>query len=229
MLKKQFFILLILAVGVLHLHAEDGIIPDPDPARFEEEINRFMQWDRKNSTPENAILFVGSSSIRMWQTHEGFPLLPIINRGFGGAHTSDVNHFYEQVIKKYTPSLIVLYVGDNDIAGGKSPDQVLEDYQILVKLIHEDNPSSKLIFIPIKPSQSRWKFWPKMEETNRLIQEFNELNPNLIYIDLATPLLNSAGIPDPSLYLEDELHLSKKGYKIWETILRPLLQELYEQ
>ena len=224
--RVYLFSIFMLSILFSHLSGEDSIVPDPDPGRFQNEIDRFMHWDRQNSWPDNAILFVGSSSIRMWMTHDAFQEFPVINRGFGGAHTSDVNAFYDQVVKKYDPALIVLYVGDNDIAGDKSPEQVFEDYQKFVSRMKRDHPDAKLIFIPIKPSQSRWEFWPKMQETNRLVQEFNDSDPDLYYLDLATPLLNSEGIPEPSLYLEDQLHLSKKGYAVWESILMPRLAEL---
>ncbi|MDG2375691.1 MAG: hypothetical protein P8M18_05000, partial [Woeseiaceae bacterium] len=103
--------------------------PDPDPGRFTNAIETFSVWDNKNSFPEGAILFVGSSSVRFWSTATAFPGKPIINRGFGGSEISDVIHFYAQVIKPYAPTKIFLYAGDNDIAHGKMAVQVFEDYK----------------------------------------------------------------------------------------------------
>src|SRR5690606_25008770 len=65
----------------------------PAPTRFEAEIEAFRAWDRKNAVPADAVLFVGSSSIRMWATAVSFPDLPVVNRGFGGSQISDVNHY----------------------------------------------------------------------------------------------------------------------------------------
>lgn len=225
--SRIFPLCFILFLGIFRLQADDRIIPDPDPFRFQEEISRFILWDQKNSWPENAVLFVGSSSIRMWRTQEGFPDIPVINRGFGGAHISDVIFYYSQILKPYDPKLIVLYAGDNDVSGGKSPEQVLEDYQVLVKQIREDHPSAHLIFIPIKPSRSRWNFWPAMQRTNRLIADYNKQHPDLHDIDLATPLLDSAGHPDSTLFLEDQLHLNGSGYAAWESVLKPFLDDLF--
>ncbi|MSU37228.1 MAG: hypothetical protein EXS36_19465 [Pedosphaera sp.] len=68
-----------------------------DPTGFEGEIRQFEQRDATHPPPANPILFVGSSSFRLWTnlTVE-FPDLPILNRGFGGAHLSDINHYFDR-------------------------------------------------------------------------------------------------------------------------------------
>src|SRR5215212_771989 len=92
------------------------------PARFEAEIAAFESWDHQNAVPRDAILFVGSSTIRLWQTADGFPDLPVINRGFGGSTIPDVSRFAERIVFKYKPRTIVFYAGDNDIAASRAPE-----------------------------------------------------------------------------------------------------------
>ena len=118
--------LFILFAGDRSTQAAETIASDPEPNRFEADIRAFEAWDRQNSYPREAVLFVGSSSIRMWPTADSFPDLPVINRGFGGSHISDVNHFAERIVVKYKPRLIVFYAGDNDIESGRSPQQVAD-------------------------------------------------------------------------------------------------------
>jgi lysophospholipase L1-like esterase len=199
-------------------------IPDPDPERFSKEIEQFIQWDMKNSYIENTILFVGSSSIRLWPTALYFPNLYVINRGFGGSHISDVNYYYEQVVKKYKPSKIIFYAGDNDIAAGKSPDQVLEDFQNFTEKVEMDFPETLVFYLFIKPSSSRWQFWPHMLAANLKIKQFSEGNPNFFYIDTASPMLNDTGEPNPDLFQDDNLHLNDQGYQLWSKILLPYLE-----
>jgi lysophospholipase L1-like esterase len=197
--------------------------PDPDPGRFAEAIETFAVWDSKNSFPEDAILFVGSSSVRFWPTAIAFPGKPIINRGFGGSELSDVIHFYDQVIKPYAPGKIFVYAGDNDIGNGKTPDQVLQDYKALVELGRSDFPDAEFIFISIKPSKRRWSKWPIMAEANRMVREYAERHPNLAYADLATPLLDDNGSPK-DVFVEDGLHLNEQGYRLWQQALAPYLE-----
>ncbi|MGD9634253.1 MAG: SGNH/GDSL hydrolase family protein [Pirellulales bacterium] len=192
---------------------------NPDPARFDREIAAFEAWDRQNSAPEDAVLFVGSSSIRMWQTAEAFPEFSVINRGFGGSHASDVVHFTPRIVLKYKPRLIVYYAGDNDIADGKTPEQVADDFRKFVELVQEKLPSTEIIYLPIKPSLARWKLWPKMQEANTLVKQFIESNAGLQFVDTATPMLGSDGQPRPDIFLSDGLHMNERGYQIWNEIL----------
>ncbi|MDX1636388.1 MAG: GDSL-type esterase/lipase family protein [Balneolaceae bacterium] len=202
-------------------------VSDPDPARFQQQIEAFEQWDARNSFPENGVLFTGSSSIRFWKTHRSFPDLSVINRGFGGAHISDVLHYYDEVIGKYQPSVIVFYAGDNDIAAGKPVSQVIEDYREITDRIRTDFPGTRFLFISIKPSSSRWSYWTDMKRTNILIREYNNQHGNLYYIDLAAPLLQN-GKPDERLFMDDLLHLNERGYAAWNRVIGPKLEALFE-
>lgn len=226
-LKKSFCLLTILllanAAGFAQTEAKN-----PDPQRFKAEISNFGMWDAKNSFPQHAILFVGSSSIRFWESHDAFPELPIINRGFGGSEISDVLYYYDQVIGKYDPSVIVFYAGDNDIADHKTVEQVFGDYTNLTSRILHDFPNVKFIYIPIKPSSSRWELWGKMDDVNRQVEAYNKLNGHLYYIDTATPLLGANGRPNDSLFRDDHLHLNPTGYAIWNAKLQPELESLYK-
>lgn len=226
----KLIVRLVLALLFVYMHSlgfAQVSVEDPDPERFSQEIQQFVAWDAKNSFPADAILFVGSSSIRFWETHQAFPGYPVINRGFGGSHISDVQFYYDQVIGKYAPSVIVFYAGDNDIAAGKAVTQVVGDYQEITNHILQDFPEVKFVYVPIKPSSSRWDYWPKMKETNKRIKAYNQGNDRLFYVDLATPLLNSDRQPKDKLFRDDLLHLNESGYKVWNQILRPKLQMWY--
>ncbi len=201
-------------------------VPDPDPHRFDAEIEAFSTWDAKNSYPSDAILFVGSSSIRFWHTRQAFPEYRVINRGFGGSHISDISYFYEEVILKYKPSAIVFYAGDNDVAADKPVEQVLEDYFQLLERVRIDYPGIQWIYVPIKPSSSRWSYWQKMNTVNEKIRDHHRKDSQLHYADLATPLLTAEGKPDDRFFLEDRLHLNKKGYEVWNRLMDEKLEEV---
>jgi lysophospholipase L1-like esterase len=200
--------------------------PTPDPARFADAIRIFERWDRKNTPASDAVLFVGSSSIRMWMTRASFPELPVINRGFGGSHISDVIYYAERIVLPYKAKAIVFYAGDNDVADGKSPERVRDDFQTFIRLVHKAQPNVPIVYLPIKPSVSRWAHWPKMREANALIQAMCKADPSLTYVDTATPLLGSDGKPRADLLLKDGLHLNEDGYAVWTRVLKPVLERL---
>ena len=197
---------------------------DPDPERLKTEIEAFRQWDAKNAVPANSVLFVGSSTIRLWPTAEGFPDLPVVNRGFGGSQISDANHYVEDVVLKHRPAVVVFYAGDNDINAGKSPDRVAADYRAFVTRVLAVRRDTRIIFLAIKPSLARWPLWAKMQEANDRFRSYSlGFGPQLIYVDVATPMLTSAGQTQPHLYVEDGLHMSPAGYEMWTRILAPII------
>ncbi|MBN1505289.1 MAG: hypothetical protein JW955_00500 [Sedimentisphaerales bacterium] len=165
------------------------------------------------------------SSIRMWKTHDCFAGLPVINRGFGGSHISDNICFADRLVLAYKPRLVVFYAGDNDVAAGKSAQRVLDDYRRFVRIVLVKLPETRIVFISIKPSESRWSLWPQAKEANELVRDLCREDDHLFYADLATPLLGPDGKPRNDLFLGDELHLNAAGYEIWTKALTPLLRK----
>jgi lysophospholipase L1-like esterase len=197
---------------------------DPDPARFEAEIAAFESWDKKNAVPRDAVLFVGSSTIRLWPTAESFPHLPVVNRGFGGSHISDVNHFAQRIVLKYEPRVIVFYAGDNDIADGKSPQRVAGDFQAFVRRVQQRLPDTQIIYLSIKPSLARWKLWPTMQQANARVKKLCRGDHRLRYVDTAAAMLGPDARPRADLLLDDGLHLNAAGYREWTALLSPRLK-----
>jgi lysophospholipase L1-like esterase len=216
--------IVVLALTLACDLATDAREPAPDPTRFVAEINAFEAWDRQNSVPTGAVLFVGSSSIRMWKTAESFPDLPVINRGFGGSVITDATHFAPRIVVKYRPRVIVFYSGDNDIAAGMSPQKVFDDFRAFAELIHKKLPETRIIFLPIKPSLARWNKWPQMQEANALVAELANTDDRLDVVDTATPMLGADGQPRSELFLDDGLHMNEEGYAVWNEILAPALR-----
>lgn len=225
-LRRTLLLLISLVVPSVSLAGNPAA--DPDPNRFAKEIEAFRDLDSKNSVPTDPVLFLGSSSIRIWRTHDSFPALSVINRGFGGSHISDVIYFADRVLLPYKPRAIVFYAGDNDIAAGKSAGRVLDDYRRFVEIVHRRLPATKIIFLAIKPSTQRWSSWTETKRANELIRAFSQEDKRRFFDDVATPLLRPDGTPDDSLFLDDKLHLNSKGYEVWTRVLSPLLQKVLE-
>ncbi|MFT5125897.1 MAG: lysophospholipase L1-like esterase, partial [Verrucomicrobiales bacterium] len=184
---------------------------------------RFAEADAKQAPPKNHVLFIGSSSIRMWKLDQTFPGKAYINRGFGGSEIVDSTHFAEQIMFPYTPRKIFLYAGDNDVSKGRSAEGVLEDYQVFVKKVHSKLPETQIIYLPIKPSLARWNLWPEMKQANQLIATFAAENDRLAYADTVTPMLGDDGKPKSEYFLKDGLHMNDAGYAAWVKVVKPFL------
>jgi hypothetical protein len=143
------------------------------PAKWEAEIKAFEAADKTNPPPPNAVLFVGSSTIRLWKTlAQDFSEFKVINRGFGGSQIEDSTAFTSRIVIPYRPETIVLYAGDNDIAGGKSPEEVIADFKGFVQRVRAALPRTRVIFLSIKPSPSRWHLADKIRTANQGIEGF---------------------------------------------------------
>jgi len=199
-----------------------------DPTRFEAEIQAFESADRISPPPTKPVLFVGSSSIRMWtNVAAAFPDYPVINRGFGGSHMSDLLYYFDRVVAVYDPSVIFAYEGDNDLAEGKSVDQVYADYVAFLDKAEKQLPGAEVVFIAVKPSPSRAAYLEAMRQLNARLAALVAGHPHLTFLDVFTPMLDAAGQPRAELFGSDMLHMNASGYTLWQSLVAPVLERLY--
>jgi len=193
---------------------------------YEKEITAFERQDATNPPPKNAVLFVGSSTIRFWTTvSSDFPEYKTITRGFGGSQTSDLNDYLDRIVIPYAPSKIIIYEGDNDIAAGKSAETVAAEFKKVVERTRAALPNVEIYYLAIKPSPSRARFQATDEKANQLIKSYAETQPKLFFIDVATPVLQPNGKPDPKFFKPDMLHMNRSGYEAWIPIIKKAIHQ----
>ena len=190
--------------------------------RYENEIRAFETADRARMPAPGGLVFTGSSSIRLWRSlATDFPGLPVHNRGFGGSTLPEVNHFFSRVVMPYGPRTVVLYAGDNDLAIGRTPQQVASDYRTFVRLVRDSLRATRIVFVGIKPSPARWRLVEQQREANRLVREIAASDPLQTFVDVFTPMLGANGRPRPELFVADSLHMTPAGYVVWRAQLAP--------
>lgn len=191
--------------------------------RWEKDVAAFEAVDRTNPPPKGCIVFVGSSSIRLWKTLAvDFPGLPVVNRGFGGSQLADSVNYAERIITKYQPREVVIYAGGNDINAGKNPDLVFGDFVALVKKIQEGAPKAKIGFIAVAPNPARWAQVEQVKRVNQLAREYCDEH-GLFFINVYPLMLGPDGTPKPDIFVADRLHMNEKGYALWKDAVRPYL------
>ncbi len=198
-------------------------------ARFQNEIDNFLEQDKENNFPKNGVMMTGSSSIRFWKTMDkDFPKFPVLNRGFGGATIPEVLHFAGKYIFQHEPQIIVFYCGENDISEGATPETVFASFKTFVKIIERRLPETKLVYISMKPSIARWNLWPQYQAGEKLIKNFVDENPKIEYMDASISMLEKNGEVKKDIFVEDGLHMNAKGYEGWREQLNPILEKIYE-
>jgi len=223
---KYFLTACLLALPLTAVGAAGGAPVAADGfSRFAPEIAAFARQNavtshRSPSDPAaDDTLFVGSSSIRLWNVSSSFPELDAVNRGFGGATTPDVLHYYPQVIAGCQPETVIVYVGENDIAAGRNPDMVAADVLTLLGKIRSDFPHARIAYLSMKHSPLREDLWGRMAAVNAMVKARAIKDASFDFLDVSQALLTANGLPDRQLYTMDGLHMNALGYARWTAIV----------
>ena len=193
-------------------------------SRWEKEIAAFETHDRTNPPPKGCIVFVGSSSIRLWTTLAAdFPDSPVINRGFGGSQLADSVNYADRILWPYHPRQVVIYAGGNDINAKKDPDLVYGDFVALVKKIRAGAPNASIAYISSAPNPRRWEEVEKVKRLNSRVQAYCDRH-GLAFINVFPLMLGPDGLPKPDIFVADRLHMNPKGYAIWKEAVGPYLK-----
>lgn len=190
--------------------------------RFEKEIAAYEAADRKSLPEPGGVLFYGSSSVRLWKTlKEDYVGLSVFNRGFGGSTAADALLYAERIVLPCRPGTIVFYEGDNDLQKGRTPDQILSDYQSFARLVHTALPETRILFVSVKPSPKRLELLPIQRKVNEMTSAWiaKVKDPRLGFVDVFNPMLDRDGRPRTELFGPDRLHMSRDGYKLWADII----------
>ncbi len=197
---------------------------------FISEIKAFEKQDSLSMPETGQVLLVGSSTFRLWTTSkEDLADYPTINRGFGGSQISDVNFYFDRIVSKYQPKMILLYAGDNDLAAGESPESIFDDFKIFADKVRNQLPKTKIAFCSIRPSIARTNLRDKQQAVNQLIRDYCKSNKKLQFINFYNDFFLPNGDIMPDIFVSDQLHLNKKGYEIWAATTRKFLKKRFKK
>lgn len=191
--------------------------------KWAKEMQRIAELDAKQTDPKDAVLFIGSSSIRLWDdVAADMKPWPVIQRGYGGAKFSDLAVLADQIIKPHKFRALAIFVG-NDVTGGsddKTPEEVVRLFEHVVTTARRYEPKAPIFLIEITPTPRRWAAWDKIKEVNAALKKACSAGENLHFISTASHYLTSDGQPMPELFRDDKLHQNRDGYSRWSRIIR---------
>lgn len=193
---------------------------------FWKEIKAFKSADSVKAPPQNAIVFVGSSSFRMWKDlQNAFPRHVVINRGFGGSSLPHVIDYADEIVIPYKPKQVVIYCGENDFTSDTVTSKTVTDrFVTLFNLLRKELPRTEIVFVSMKPSPSRQRLMTEIEAANDAIRDFLQSKKRAAYVDIWDDMLDKNGAPRKELFLKDMLHMNEAGYAIWQKAIAPHLK-----
>lgn len=225
-MKKYLFLLIVLLATACSPARKYMSLPET--ASWEKDIRVFEKLDSTFVYPDNSVLFIGSSSIRLWKNIESdMAPYPVIQRGFGGSKLSDFTVYTERIVEPHKCSAIVIFIA-NDITGSdqdKSPEEVASLFRFVVKKIRKSHPDTPVFWIAVTPTMARWNVWPQIKKAGELIEHVCNRSENLYYIKTDTAFFDKTGKPREELFIKDKLHLNEQGYEIWTGIIKRALGE----
>jgi len=184
--------------------------------RFEPEILKFEALDRRTPPPPRPILFVGSSSIRLWTNlPSSYQGKTVLNRGFGGSTYRDLLRYFNRVVLPYGPSVMVVYEGDNDLADGRNPAEIAQDLGLFLDRALTELRGTSVVLLTVKPSPSRSHLMEVQMEFNARLKRIAQSRKGVVVAEVGPPLLDAQGRPDPRFFAADRLHLNAAGYEAW--------------
>lgn len=187
---------------------------------YEAEVQALERARVTLSPPSGAVVFYGSSSLRLWpELASAVGICDAVNLGFGGSTLAACAWFFERLVLPYNPRAIVFYAGDNDLGDGQSCEAVVGSFRTLLDKVDRYCGPIPFAFISIKPSPARWPIISRIRRTNAAIRQELAWRTASHYIDVFTPMLDTEGRPRHKLFVEDGLHLSEDGYQLWAEIV----------
>lgn len=219
----RFCLALAFAFAAGCQHTPPNSLATHDASKWEKDIAAFANSERATPPAQGGIVFVGSSSIRLWKTlAQDFPDRRVINRGFGGSMLADSVYYADRLIVPHQPRQVVIYVGGNDINAKKTPEVVYGDLVALVTKIRAALPRTRIAYISIAPTPSRWSQVEQVKQANALIADYCR-GHGVDFVDVFPLMLGPDGRPKPDIFVKDQLHLNERGYALWRDAVRPYL------
>jgi hypothetical protein len=190
--------------------------------KWKEDVAKLAAGNATDGGAEH-VLFLGSSSFRLWDTiHEDLAPVKVVKRAYGGARFRDLAIYTPELIAGLRFSKAVIFIA-NDITGKDSEDTDPETTSKLARLViaqlRSEHPEVPIHLVAVTPTPVRYKHWPRIQVTNRMLRKIAETTPDVFYIPTAYAFLDRDGHPRAELFKEDRLHLNSIGYQIWARIL----------
>lgn len=195
------------------------------PESYAWAIPEIEAFERLNEQPipKNGLLFIGSSSIRLWKTlAQDMAPYPVVQRGYGGAHLRDAIFFPDALLGNGQPAMIIGFIA-NDIKGvpeDERPQRIKRLFKYFLKQVRERHPKTPFLWVEITPTQSRWAQWKAIKKVNKKIKVYCDKTDNLYFVQTANAFLTAEGLPRTELFVEDQLHLNQQGYALWSRLIK---------
>jgi lysophospholipase L1-like esterase len=169
------------------------------------------------------LLFLGHSLIAFNNWQGRFPDHDVVSLGVSGETVGEMLARIQYITCNYEPpDMIFLMSGLNDVAMGDKdfPD----DYREAVKRLADGYPDAKIYINSILPTLTAFIPDSWIRNANESL-EVIAADQGAAFLDIYRLFVDGKGIPVRQYLLDDEVHLSYKGYEAWSAELQRIIEE----
>ena len=222
-------LLLLLAGALVAADATPHVPLESRPLRYAKEIAAFEAADRAAPPAPGQVALAGASSLRMWSSAPSdFAPYPILNRGFGGAFSTEVLGYLDRIVLPHKPRVVVYQAGGNDIWAGDPPAAAVDRARRVVQRLRAAQPGLPVVILAAPLAPVRRAKWEAFAEFNRGTAALAKEAPGVWFVDINPALNQPDGEPRPDTYLPDALHPSPAGYAAMAKLIRPALDAAWK-
>lgn len=196
--------------------------------KWNDDVGKLAARNSQESNPD-AILFIGSSTIRLWDSLErDVAPYKTIKRGFGGAKFCDLAIHCPRLADGLSYRAAVVFVA-NDIKGevsDKEPAEMKRLARITIESLKARNPSAPVIILSITATPSRFAYWNRIQSANRTLSTLASEMQGVYFLETEKHYLTMDGKPIEKYFVEDRLHQTPEGYQLLGSLVKSKLDEV---
>ena len=198
------------------------------PRTWAADIARLDSLNQMQKKSPQSILFVGSSSIRLWDDiEEDMSPYPVIRRGYGGASYVDVAYYIKELVYPHQFKALVLFAG-NDIWGSdsdRSPKEIGRLLNHCIKNVRKRFANKPIFVIEITHVPKRSHLIFEIDAANQVLEKVCQRHEMVHFIPTKQIYLTPEGKIDGTLFRNDQIHQNEVGYKKWTEIIKEAIRK----
>ncbi|GGK42190.1 MULTISPECIES: GDSL-type esterase/lipase family protein [Flavobacteriaceae] len=193
--------------------------------KYSEHYYKRYELFKSEADTKNEIVFLGNSITEGGDWKALFPNINAVNRGISGDVTDGILNRLDEVLSSQ-PKKIFILIGTNDLARGKSIDEVLNNSKILLEKIKAVSKETKIYLqsvLPYNPNIGTKFSGHKSKQQDVLVlnKKLKKLarDQGVKFLNIHKKFRNKKGELKANLTY-DGLHLNKSGYVFWAKIIK---------
>ena len=167
------------------------------------------------------LLFIGDSLIEYYDWQERFSKHLVYNLGVAGETVEGLYARLEVVFSQIEEAdAVFIMTGINNLAMGDR--RFLPAYRKIVKGFKEHYTPSRIFVHSLLPVLFPWISNDEIVKMNEELKKMAK-EEDVVYFDIHTVFLEQEGRPVRDYLLDDGVHVSEKGYRVWAREIEKLL------